>query len=120
LKNARGGDLLDLAETEKPTPVQIFSLFFAKESQFAKVMMSHLKLDYATLLRWLNDICIQAVYQLSPEDLYSDTLCKSALLFFFNENNTIWKKFAVANQSSNSVTDQGRQGDFLYEELHDE
>jgi len=73
-------------------------------------MMNYLK---------LNDICIQAVYQLSPEDLYHDRLFKSILLLTFTENNAIWKKFSTANQSSNSVTDQGWRGNFLYEELQD-
>ena len=54
-------------------------------------MMLHLKLDYTTLLRWLNDICIQAVYQLSPEHLYNDRLFKSVLLLTFTDNNAIWK-----------------------------
>jgi hypothetical protein len=120
LKNAKGHDLINLFENEKPTNAQILSLFFARESQFSKVLMSHLQIDYITLLRWLNDVCIQAVYQLSPEDLYNDELFQSVLLLSYTENNMIWKKFSVANQSSNSVLDNGRAGDFVYEELQTE
>jgi hypothetical protein len=32
----------------------------------------------------------------------------------------IWKKFSVANQSSNSVLDHGHAGDFVCEELQTE
>jgi hypothetical protein len=89
LKNAKGHDLINLFENEKPTNAQILSLFFARESQFSKVLMSHLQIDYITLLRWLNDVCIQAVYQLSPEDLYNDELFLNVLLLSYTENNMI-------------------------------
>jgi hypothetical protein len=81
--------------------------------------MSHLKGDYTTLLKRLHDVCMQAVYQLSPTDLYKDKIFEDHLLLNFIENSFTWKQFSIANQSSDSVTDQGRAG-YLYEELQAE
>jgi hypothetical protein len=73
--------------------------------------MSHLKINYTTLLKWLHDICIQGVYQLSPTDLYKDKIFEDHLFLNLTENSYIWNRFCIANQSSDSVTDQGRAGD---------
>jgi hypothetical protein len=67
--NSRSNDLLCLSETEMPSTEKIFQLFFGKESRFANILMSKLKVDYATLVKWLHDTCMQAVYQISPTDL---------------------------------------------------
>ncbi len=50
-------------------------------------------------------------------DLYKDKKFEDHLLFEFKENSYIWNRYRIANQSSDSVTDQGGAGDFLYEEL---
>ncbi len=111
LINSRKEDLLNLSEIEKPSTENIFSLFFGEESRFAKVLMLHLHCDYQTLTSWLQDICMQAIYQLSPTDLYQDTLVGYADITF------IWKPLSQANQSSNNIICMGCRGDFLYKEL---
>jgi hypothetical protein len=40
-------------------------------------LMSKLCIDYTSVLNWLHDICVQAVYQISPKDSYEDEIIKS-------------------------------------------
>jgi hypothetical protein len=70
-------------------------------------------IDYATILKWLHDICIQAVYQISPNDLYKDEIIKNHLLLTAKESLDIWKHLSTIDQANNTV---GRREDFIYEE----
>jgi hypothetical protein len=99
LINARKEDPLNLSETEKPSTEKILSLFFGKESRFAKGLILNLQFDYKTLTLWLHDICLQAINQLSP----TDKVFENPLLLSYTENTFIWKKLSHANQPSNSV-----------------
>ncbi len=109
--------LLKLPESANPSDSEIYSIFFGPESRFINVLTSKLSIDYATVLKWLHDICIQAVYQISPKDLYEDGIIKNHLLLTDKENYNIWRHLSTVKQESNAI---GRREDFIYEELQDE
>ncbi len=120
LNNARKYDLLNLSETEKPTNTQIFSLFFGKERRFINALMFHLKVDYVTCLKFMHDICMQAMYHQSATDLYNDDNIKDRLLLSYEKAMSIWRQLSIANQSSSNILAVGRREDFVYEELQSE
>jgi hypothetical protein len=108
--------LLKLPESANPLDSEIYSIFFGPESRFINILMSKLCIDYATV-KWLHDICIQAVYQISPKDLYEDEIIKNHLLLTEKENYNIWKHLSTVNQANNAI---GHREDFIYEERKDE
>jgi hypothetical protein len=104
--------LLKLLESSIPSDNKVFSIFFGPESRFINVLTSKLCIDYATILKWLHDICIQAVYQITPKDLYDDKIIKNHLLLTAKESFNIWKLLSTVDQANNTT---GRREDFVYE-----
>ena len=111
--------LLGLSEDQSPSDMKIFSIFFAKDSRFAKVLMDKLGIDYVLLLKWLHDSCLQSFYQLSPTNLYNDPWLKSHLFLNEGSNYGIWEQLTEADREEGTLA-VGRRSAFLYEQLQNE
>jgi hypothetical protein len=112
--------LFGLPDDRNLSDNQIYSIFFSKDSRIANILLSKLEVDYVTLLKWLHDSCFQAYYGFSHTDLYNDRCIEEHLLLNRGGNYGIWEQIATVDQTTSTIAEVGRRGNFLYEQLQDE